>query len=78
MTHQTSCPDCGGKGWIEMKCLRPEEARICAACNGSGLTPLEKQCPACHGKGLIETRTMEQQKCPKCLGGGLYPPPESL
>ena len=82
-TAKQACPDCGGKGWIERKCLNPDEARICPACNGSGLTPsgltpLEKECPSCHGSGQIDIRTVEQQKCAKCHGTGRYPPPEDL
>jgi len=77
MSSQT-CPDCNGKGWIEMKCLKEGEARICPHCNGSGLTPLERECPGCHGRGQIDTRTVEQQKCPKCYGTGRYPPPEDM
>ena len=42
-TAKQACPDCGGKGWIERKCLNPDEARVCPHCNGSGLTPLEKE-----------------------------------
>ena len=54
-----ACPDCKGKGWIEMKCLKEGEARVCPHCNGSGLTPsgltpLEKECPSCHGSGQID------------------------
>jgi DnaJ-class molecular chaperone len=75
-----TCPDCMGKGWIEMKCLKEGEARVCPACHGSGLapsglTPLEKECPSCHGTGQIDIRTVEQQKCVKCNGTGRYPPP---
>jgi DnaJ-class molecular chaperone len=73
-----ACPECKGKGWIEMKCLKEGEARVCPHCNGSGLTPLEKECPSCHGSGQIDVRTVEQQKCAKCYGTGRYPPPESL
>jgi DnaJ-class molecular chaperone len=39
-----------------MKCLKEGEARVCPACNGSGLTPLEKDCPSCHGSGQIDIR----------------------
>jgi len=82
MSSQT-CPDCKGRGWIEMKCLKEGEARVCPHCNGSGLTPsgltpLEKECPSCHGSGQIDVRTVEQQKCAKCSGTGRYPPPETL
>jgi DnaJ-class molecular chaperone len=73
-----TCPDCRGKGWIEMKCLKEDEARVCPHCNGSRLTPLEKDCPSCHGSGQIDIRTVEQQKCAKCYGTGRYPPAESL
>jgi DnaJ-class molecular chaperone len=77
MSSET-CPDCMGKGWIEMKCLKESEARVCPACNGSGVTPLERECPGCHGSGRIEVRTVEQQKCVRCNGTGRYPPPEDL
>jgi DnaJ-class molecular chaperone len=73
-----TCPDCRGKGWIEMKCLKEDEARVCPHCNGSRLTPLEKDCPSYHGSGQIDIRTVEQQKCAKCYGTGRYPPAESL
>ena len=77
MSSET-CPDCKGKGWIEMKCLKDGEARVCPHCNGSGLTPLERECPGCHGRGQIDIRTVEQQKCAKCYGPGHYPPAESM
>ncbi len=73
-----ACPDCSGKGWIELKCFKADEAHVCPHCNGSGLTPLERECPACHGRGQIETRTVEQPKCVKCYGTGRYPPPEGM
>jgi DnaJ-class molecular chaperone len=78
MTLRGNCPECNGKGWIEMKCIKADEARVCPHCNGSGLTPLEKDCSACHGTGVIETRIVEQQKCAKCEGSGRFPPPEKL
>ena len=77
-TAKQACPDCGGKGWIERKCLNPDEARVGPHCNGSGLTPLVKECPSGPGSGQIETRTVERQSCAKCYGSGRYPPPESL
>jgi len=41
---QSSLSDCGGKGWIERKCLNPDEARVCPHCNGSG-SPARKGVP---------------------------------
>jgi DnaJ-class molecular chaperone len=73
-----TCPDCKGKGWIEMACLKADEARVCPHCSGTGLTPLERECPGCHGSGRIEIRTVEQQKCAKCNGTGRYPPAEDM
>jgi DnaJ-class molecular chaperone len=72
------CPDCHGKGWLELRCTKADEARTCGLCNGTGATPLGKECQGCKGTGQIEIRTMEQQKCLRCNGTGRYPVPESL
>lgn len=72
------CPDCHGKGWLDLRCIHADEARACGLCHGAGATPLGKPCAGCKGTGLIEVRTVEQQKCLKCNGTGRYPVPESL
>ena len=78
MMNRDSCPDCNGKGWIELRCMAADEARVCGLCNGTGVTSTEKICRGCRGTGRIEVRTVEQQKCLRCNGTGRYPPPESL
>jgi DnaJ-class molecular chaperone len=78
MNKQESCPECHGKGWIELHCSSPEVARTCGLCNGAGMTPSGKECKGCRGTGRIEVRTVEQQKCLHCAGTGKYPVPEAL
>jgi DnaJ-class molecular chaperone len=72
------CPDCHGKGWIELGCAKEDEARTCGICRGTGATPTGNPCRSCLGTGRIEIRTVEQQKCVRCQGTGRYPVPESL
>lgn len=78
MTNRDACPDCRGKGWIELRCMIADEARVCGLCKGTGVTATERTCGGCKGTGQIEVRTVEQQKCLRCNGTGRYPPPESL
>ena len=73
-----ACPDCGGKGWIELRCTREGEETVCSLCRGSGSTHGGVDCPGCHGTGLIEVRTVEQQKCLHCRGTGRFPVLEAL
>ena len=78
MKKSESCPECHGKGWVDL-CLRSvEEARACGLCHGTGSTPTGRDCHGCHGTGRIEVRTMEQQRCMKCNGTGLLYLPEDL
>jgi DnaJ-class molecular chaperone len=77
MTKSGVCPECQGKGWIELS-SRPDEARVCGLCRGTGVTSLDTQCHGCRGTGRIEVRTVEQQKCLKCEGTGRFPVPEEL
>jgi DnaJ-class molecular chaperone len=78
MIEQESCPECHGKGWIELRCTKPDEARTCGLCHGTGTSPIGKPCTGCLGTGRIEVRTIEQQKCLRCLGTGKLPVPEDL
>jgi len=79
MTKSESCPDCHGKGWIELGGSKSEEeARTCGLCQGKGSTPTGKECSGCRGTGRIEVRTVEQQRCLKCNGTGRFPVPEEL
>jgi DnaJ-class molecular chaperone len=78
MRKPEPCPDCHGKGWIELGCATPDTARTCGLCNGSGVTPSGADCSGCRGTGRIEIRTVEQQKCWKCEGTGMYPVPERM
>jgi DnaJ-class molecular chaperone len=78
MPKPEPCPECHGKGWIERGCSKEDEARICALCHGSGMTPAGKEGGGCQGTGRIEVRTVEQQKCLKCHGTGRFPVPEAL
>ena len=73
-----TCTSCNGKGWIELRCLKPDEAVACQLCNGSGVTPSGIRCTGCQGTGRIEVRTVEQQKCLLCRGTGIYPTPEAM
>ena len=63
-------PRLRGKGWIERKCLNPDEARVCPHCN-------EKECPSCHGSGQIDPhrRAGVLRECDRTRR---YPPPENL
>lgn len=72
------CPDCGGKGWLDLGCAKEDEARVCSLCNGAGATPTGAPCSGCKGSGRIEIRTVQQQKCLRCAGTGRLPVPESL
>ena len=78
MTKPESCPECHGKGWIELRCTKLDQEHTCGLCRGSGTTPTGKECTGCQGTGRIEVRTVEQQKCMKCQGTGRFPVPEAL
>jgi DnaJ-class molecular chaperone len=78
MKHHDLCESCSGKGWIELRCVKLDEAIACQLCNGSGTTTAGRDCSGCQGTGLIELRTVEQQKCNRCDGTGRYPPPEAM
>ncbi|MBD3162490.1 MAG: hypothetical protein GF346_09005 [Candidatus Eisenbacteria bacterium] len=75
MEESARCPECNGKGWVDLRCTKPESADVCQLCNGTGVLG-EKTCTGCHGTGRIEVRTVDQMKCWKCEGTGLYPVPE--
>ena len=62
----------------EMGCTKPDEARVCGLCRGSGMTSLNAECRGCKGTGRIEVRTVEQQKCLKCNATGRFPIPEEI
>lgn len=70
------CPECHGRGWKDHRCLKPDQATVCQACNGRGTTLSGETCYGCHGTGLIETRTVEKDPCPRCNGAGVFPVPE--
>jgi DnaJ-class molecular chaperone len=78
MKNPGPCPECHGKGWLELACGKPDTAQLCGLCNGSGSTPTFRPCSGCGGTGRIEVRTAERQKCLHCLGTGRYPVPEDL
>ena len=78
MTTTRACEACKGRGWIELRCTKPDEAVACGLCNGTGVMSGGKDCSGCRGTGRIEVRTVEQQKCLACLGTGLFPVPESM
>jgi len=72
------CPECQGRGWKDNRCLTPDMANKCSACDGKGFTGSGAECRACRGTGLIETRTVDKNPCALCGGAGLYPVPESM
>jgi DnaJ-class molecular chaperone len=72
------CERCSGRGWIELRCTKLDEATVCSGCNGSGISPSGRPCWACQGTGRIEIRTVEQQKCDACGGIGVFPIPEAM
>lgn len=74
----TPCGECKGRGWLDIACFRADEARICGLCHGTGTTTVDRECAGCRGTGRIEVRVLEQQKCWRCSGSGVYPPPEDL
>jgi DnaJ-class molecular chaperone len=78
MNEPGSCPECGGKGWRELRCIDSEGERMCSLCNGRGLSADGAPCTGCRGTGRAEVRTVEQAKCWNCNGTGRYPVPESL
>jgi len=78
MANARACETCKGRGWIELRCTKSDEAVTCGMCNGSGVLPGGRDCSGCRGTGRIEVRTVEQQKCLGCLGTGVFPVPESL
>lgn len=78
MLTASGCPECFGKGWIELGCAKEDEARVCGLCHGRGTLPGDTRCGSCQGTGRIEVRTVERQKCIKCEGSGRYPVPEML
>ena len=78
MKKPGSCPECHGKGWIEIACGKPDESQLCGLCNGSGVTSTGRDCTGCAGTGRIEVRTGEKQKCFRCMGTGRYPLTEDL
>jgi DnaJ-class molecular chaperone len=78
MKKPEPCPECHGKGWIDLAGHKSDEGRTCGLCNGSGSTPAGRTCGGCGGTGRIEVRTVEQQKCLKCMGTGRFPLAEDL
>ena len=78
MKKPEPCPECHGKGWIDLAGHKSDEGRMCGLCNGSGSTPTGRTCGGCGGTGRIEVRTVERQKCLKCMGTGRYPLAEDL
>ncbi|HUK13104.1 MAG TPA: hypothetical protein VLW17_07350 [Thermoanaerobaculaceae bacterium] len=78
MSKPGSCPDCHGKGWIELACGSDEASQVCGLCHGSGATSTGRTCNGCAGTGRIEVRTGERQSCLKCLGTGHFPLAEEL
>lgn len=78
MKKPEPCPECHGKGWIDLAGHKSDEGRMCGLCNGSGSTPAGRMCGGCGGTGRIEVRTVEQQKCLKCMGTGRFPLAEDL
>ena len=78
MIAKEACPDCYGKGWIELGCAKEDEAQTCGHCRGTGTAPNGGVCRACQGTGRIELRMVNKQKCVRCEGTGRFPIPESL
>jgi len=78
MKNPGPCPECHGKGWIELASPNPDGAQVCSLCNGSGTLPAGRTCGGCGGTGRIEVRTGERQKCLKCMGTGRFPLTEDL
>jgi DnaJ-class molecular chaperone len=72
------CTDCWGKGWIELHCAKPDEARVCELCHGTGTTPGGRACAGCHGTGQLEEPGAKKLTCVKCNGTGKYPLPEAM
>lgn len=73
-----TCPECSGRGWVDNRCLTPEQAHRCPLCNGRGTDNAGKQCFACHGTGLMEVRQVDRHRCSLCRGAGVYPVPASM
>ena len=72
------CPDCHGKGWLELRCAKADEPEICTLCNGAGASPTGKPCSGCAGTGRIKVRTVEREKCLPCRGTGRFPLQDEL
>ncbi len=78
MARPELCPECHGKGWLDLRCTKTDEAQTCMHCRGTGTTALGRECAGCRGTGHIEVRTVEQARCLKCNGTGRWPVPEAL
>jgi len=72
------CPRCQGRGWIDHRCVTPDQSYVCSYCNGKGFNAAGGECYACHGTGLIEVRLEDKNPCPLCNGAGVFPVPESM
>jgi hypothetical protein len=72
------CPECQGRGWLDIRCASPDHAHLCSYCNGKGFDALGNSCYACHGSGRIEVRQVDKTPCTLCHGAGVYPVPASL
>ncbi len=73
-----TCPECGGRGWVDNRCLTPNHSHLCTYCNGRGFTAAGNDCTACQGTGNINVRLEDKNPCPLCQGAGVYPVPESM
>ena len=72
------CAECGGRGWLDNRCLRADQAHRCPYCDGRGVNVLGRTCYGCGGTGLMEIRMEDMRPCPQCGGAGVWPIPESM
>jgi DnaJ-class molecular chaperone len=72
------CPDCHGKGWIELRCAKEDETEVCGMCHGTGETTTGSPCQSCKGTGRLDASSDKGLRCVKCGGTGMFPIPEAL